>query len=257
MWLLDVQWYALEIVSTELKAIAEDARVDVLTANSPSEKRVRWFELLLVLVISFGGSLLSSLYLMHAGKAGLAMVSEFRWARGFIQEIPCLLLLGYVLSRRRSSFRDIGLRWSLRDVGVGVGLAIASYVAYIVGGFIVYLVHHAFFRPGSNGISAADMASHSLAPAILFALINPFFEELIVRAYLMSEIRDLTGSWIVAAISSVTLQWSYHLYYGWDGAFSMAFTFLVFSIYFARTRRATPLVVAHGMLDLWAVLSWR
>jgi len=247
----------LEIVSTELTSIGEDARVEVLTANSPSEKRVRWFELSLVLVISFGGSFLSSLYLMKAGKAGLSMVSEFRWARGFVQEIPCLLLLGYVLSRRRRSFRDIGLRWSFRDIGIGVGLAIVSYLTYMVGAFIVYMVHRAFFPPGSNGISAADMSSHSLAFALPFALINPFFEELIVRAFLMSEIKDLTGSWILAAISSVTVQGSYHLYYGWDGAFSIAFSFLVFSIYFARTRKATPLVVAHGMLDILAVLWWR
>ncbi len=246
----------LGIVSTELKCVSEDAPAGALPMTA-SDKRLRWFELALVLVIAFGGSFLSSLYLMKAGKAALPMVSEFRWARGFVQEIPCLFLLWYVLSRRRRNFRDIGLRWSVRDVGVGLGLTLVSYLAYIVGGFIVYFVHHAFFPPGANGVSAADLSSHSSLLAIPFVLINPFFEELIVRAYLMTEVKALTGSWFLASISSVAIQWSYHLYYGWDGSFSIAFTFLAFSIYFARTQKATPLVVAHGMLDIWALLWWK
>jgi len=126
----------------------------------------------------------------------------------------------------------------------------------MVGGFIIFSVHHAFFPLGTSGVTAADLSTHSVL-AIPFALINPFFEELIVRAYLMTEVKSLTGSWTVATALSVIIQWSYHLYYGWDGSLSIAFTFLVFSIYFARTRKATPLIVAHGLLDLWALAYWR
>jgi len=243
-------------VSTELANVDQDVSTRVLTL-SRDERRVRWFELSLVLVIAFGGSFLSSLYLMKAGKAGLPTVSEFRWARGFVQEIPCLILLWYVLSRRRKSFRDIGLRWSVRDVVVGLGLVLVSYVAYTIGGFIVYSIHRAFFPTGTSGVTAADLSSHSLLLAIPFALINPFFEELIVRAYLMTEVKALTGSWFLASLSSVAIQWSYHLYYGWDASLSIAFTFLTFSIYFARTQKATPVVVAHGVLDLWALMWWK
>jgi membrane protease YdiL (CAAX protease family) len=244
----------LGIVSTEIASIGENEHVAVVTGR---EKRVRWLELSLVLVIAFGGSFLSSLYVLHAGKAGVPIVSEFRWARGFVQEIPCLFLLWYVLSRRRLSFRDIGLRWSVRDLAVGLGIAVVSYIAYIVGGFVVYLVHHAFFPPGTSGVSAADLSSHSSLLAIPFALINPFFEELIVRAYLMTEVKALTGSWFLAAISSVAIQWSYHLYYGWDVSLSIAFSFLAYSIYFVRAQKATPLVVAHGLQDIWALLLWK
>ena len=243
-------------MSTELANVDQDASTEVLPLNG-NERRVRWFELSLVLVIAFGGSFLSSLYLMKAGKAGLPMVSEFRWARGFVQEIPCLFLLWYVLSRRRRRLRDIGLRWSVRDVAVGLGLALVSYVAYIIGGFIVYSMRRAFFPAGTGGVTAADLSSHSLLLAIPFALINPFFEELIVRAYLMTEVKALTGSWFLASFSSVAIQWSYHLYYGWDASLSIAFTFLTFSIYFARTQKATPVVVAHGVLDIWALMWWK
>jgi membrane protease YdiL (CAAX protease family) len=118
-------------------------------------------------------------------------------------------------------------------------------------------MHRAFFPAGTSGVTAADLSSHSLLLAVPFALINPFFEELIVRAYLMTEVKALTGSWFLASLSSVAIQWSYHLYYGWDVSLSMAFTFLTFSIYFARTQKATPIVVAHGLLDIWALMWWK
>jgi membrane protease YdiL (CAAX protease family) len=86
-----------------------------------------------------------------------------------------------------------------------------------------------------------------------FLLLNPFFEELIVRAYLMTEIRELTGSATLAVIVSATVQTSYHLYYGWKGALAMGFMFLIFSIYYARKRRITPVILAHAVLDLAAL----
>jgi membrane protease YdiL (CAAX protease family) len=93
-------------------------------------------------------------------------------------------------------------------------------------------------------------ASPTLLAAIPFVLLNPIFEELIVRSYLMTEIIDLTGSVTLAVALSLAVQVSYHLYYGWWGALSLAFQFLVFALYYARWRRALPIIIAHGMFDL-------
>jgi membrane protease YdiL (CAAX protease family) len=84
--------------------------------------------------------------------------------------------------------------------------------------------------------------------------LNAFFEELIVRAYLMMEIKELTGSTVLAVMSSVVVQASYHLYYGWMGALSVAFMFLTLAIYFARSRQALPIVIAHEIFDLYALI---
>ena len=92
-------------------------------------------------------------------------------------------------------------------------------------------------------------ANPSMA-ALPFMILNPFFEELIVRAYLMTEISELTGSTLLAVMISVLVQTSYHLYYGLMGALSVAFIFLVFAIYYARSKRALPIVVAHELFDL-------
>ena len=89
---------------------------------------------------------------------------------------------------------------------------------------------------------------------IAFCLLNPFFEELVVRAYLMTEITELTGSTVWAFILSVVVQFSYHLYYGWAGAISLSFQFLVFALYYAHSRRALPVVLAHDFFDVYGML---
>ena len=106
----------------------------------------------------------------------------------------------------------------------------------------------------ATGPNSGDFFAHPSVLAIPFTLMNPFFEELLVRAYLMTEIVELTGSSALAIAVSVAVQTSYHLYYGWSGALSLAFLFLAFALYFARSRRALPVVVAHGVFDIYGLV---
>jgi membrane protease YdiL (CAAX protease family) len=87
--------------------------------------------------------------------------------------------------------------------------------------------------------------------------LNPFFEELIVRAYLMTEVLDLTGSPTLAVALSVALQFAYHLSYSWAAAISLSFQFLIFALYYAFTRRALPIVVAHSLFDISGLVHLR
>jgi membrane protease YdiL (CAAX protease family) len=173
-----------------------------------------------------------------------------RWTSGVLQELTGLLLLGYVLSRRKIRFRDLGLRWSMRDLGTGLAVTVAAYLAYAVGNFLIHSLHRAIFASAPGGVTAREMFGHPSLMAIPLFLLNPFFEELIVRAYLMTEVKDLTGSWTLATAVSTVIQFSYHLYYGWGGAIALSFQFLVFSLYYAKTRKATPIIVAHGIFDI-------
>lgn len=73
----------------------------------------------------------------------------------------------------------------------------------------------------------------------------------------MTEIRELTGSVILAGAASVVLQTSYHLYYGWATALALGIQFVAFVGYFAIWRRALPLAVAHGLFDLFGFIRLR
>jgi membrane protease YdiL (CAAX protease family) len=236
--------------SSTLDAAPQAVQVEL----SNVEVRRRWFELFLILFVSCGTFLLHSLYLLVKGPGVFSQVSEMRWLGGLLQEASSLLLLGYVLARRSRRIRDLGLRWSFRDVGVGLLVAGVSFVAYLLGGLVVQLIHHAIYGTFATGPSGATFFSHPGPWAVPFTLLNPFFEELIVRAYLMTEVADLTGSSALAVAASVLFQSSYHLYYGWAGATSMAFMFLALSVYYVRSRRALPIIVAHAFFDIYALI---
>jgi len=222
-----------------------------------SEQRQRWVEVWLVLLAACGSSFLHSLYILRNGPNAVPTNSNERWLLGIFQEVVGLFLLTYVLSRRSLSFKDIGLSWRLRDVLAGLLVIGFGYIAYVFGSMLVQTVHHLIYGAFAKSLSGKDFYLHPPFAAIPFSLLNPFFEELIVRAYLMTEVSDLTGSSILAVAVSVAVQFSYHLYYGWVGAISLSFQFLVFAVYYARTRRVLPVIVAHGFFDIYGIFSLR
>ncbi len=223
------------------------------TETPKGEGRRRWFEVCLVLLVACGNSFLNSLFALRNGPNAAQYNSNERWLHGILQESIALLLLAYVLSRRSLRFKDLGLRWRLKEVGVGLLIAGISYAAYAIGSILVHLIHFAMYGAQAQTLSGRDFFAHPPAAVIPFVLLNPFFEELIVRAYLMTEVLDLTGSSALAIAASVAVQFSYHLYYGWAVAISLSFQFLVFALYYARSRSILPVIVAHGLFDIYGI----
>jgi membrane protease YdiL (CAAX protease family) len=86
--------------------------------------------------------------------------------------------------------------------------------------------------------------------------VNPFFEELIARAFVMTELKALTRNTAIAIAGSVLLQTSYHFYQGAPAAISHGATFLVFSLYYAKTNRIGAPILAHLLLDLLATVNY-
>lgn len=173
-----------------------------------------------------------------------------RWIESFVHEASLLVLTGYFLYRRGLRFADLGLRWTWRDIGPTLGVTVASYLFFMIGHFVMFLARRGVVDPSYMGVSAQQVFGHPSIMAIPLILLNPFFEELIVRAYLMTEVSALTGSWVLAGVASVLLQTSYHLYYGWGTALALGWQFAVFAAYYAWRRRIAPVIVAHGIFDV-------
>jgi membrane protease YdiL (CAAX protease family) len=204
------------------------------------------------MLVAFGSPLLNSLYLLHSGPRLSGQMSDLGSLASTVHEIAGLLLVGYILARHGLRFRDLGLQWSLGDVGRGLILTIASLVCYVIGVLVLQGIHYSIYRTLAVGHSARSFfGTPSMFAVVPFVLLNPFFEELIVRAYLMTEIVEITGSAPLAIVVSVGIQAVYHLYYGWLTAVALAFQFFVFGLYYARSRRALPIVVAHAAFDLY------
>lgn len=221
-----------------------------VAAPELSSRRSRWFEVSLLMFLAFSSSLIRAITYFRAGSPAQTQVSNVRWMDGGFHQIGILLLLGYILWRSGRTFRDIGFRWSLKDAAIGLPLCAVAYFFYFVGTSAINVGYYAFTGHYPAHIGARQVFGHMPLLALPYSVLNPFFEELVVRAYLMTEIRELTGSATLAAAVSLVLQTSYHIYYGWVGMLSVSFLFISFTGFFMIWRRALPLVVAHGINDL-------
>jgi membrane protease YdiL (CAAX protease family) len=216
----------------------------------------RLFALGLVLFVSFAHFIASSTYsLMGAMGPADPRQRSARLVGALIAEVGSLAVFWYVLSTQGRGLKNIGWnpQWMdlPRAVGLVFGSTLASYFVWIpfevayrsyFGHYLVPKSMHGFF---GFGISALSIA---------FVCLNPFFEELIVRGYLMSEIFDLGGKGLLAVLISIALQASYHLYQGFANAILTMTTFAVFSLYFWKTRRIAPVVLAHFCIDAYALV---
>lgn len=91
---------------------------------------------------------------------------------------------------------------------------------------------------------------------ILAAVQNSVLEEVIVVGYLVTRLRQL--QWRIGAIvaTSALLRGSYHLYQGFGAFLGNVVMGVVFSLFYLRTRRVMPLVVAHTLLDVVAFVGY-
>ncbi len=209
----------------------------------------------LVLWVSLPMPIAGSVYFLLGGIAPTApMQQHFRLVGALITEVTSLTVLWYVMSRQGKTWKDLGWKLEFADIPRALGLLItAGVVTYLLlvpiqysyraysGHFLAPKSLHPMFGFGVSFLSLA------------FICLNPFFEELIVRAYTMSEIMDVSRSRGLAVIVSVVAQMSYHLYQGLAGVLALTFVFTVFSIYYVRTRRIVPVILAHLCLDLFAL----
>jgi hypothetical protein len=98
--------------------------------SAPSDRRMRWFELSLVTLVAFGQYIAVSIFTLNGMKNPNQGDPFPSHVFAFVNEAACLMLLGYVLWRRKLRFRDIGLRWSNRDFNQGLVVLFLSYLVY-------------------------------------------------------------------------------------------------------------------------------
>ncbi len=220
--------------------------------------RLRWAELGLVLFVATGIPICSSSYLAIHGLPLHSTHGDFRYLFGLTLEALALLLLWYVLRRSGRTFRSLGIRVSARTFFVGLGF-FGCTVAHYVSWYIAQLGHYLCFGNYATPRNVyAFIGAGELIAIVPFVLLNPIFEEMIVRGFLMTEITELSGSGVLAVLVSATVQASYHTYQGWIATTGLFINFLILSAYYARTRNLFPVIVAHAVMDcsaLWYLLA--
>jgi membrane protease YdiL (CAAX protease family) len=147
----------------------------------------------------------------------------------------------------------IGLRPSLADTGVGVGLSLMGYFAFYAAYWMVALV----WPEAAQAMARQQIGSQALSLPVVVAvsLINPLFEETFVCGYVIAALKKRPDPWTGINVS-VGIRMLYHLYQGAAGVINVVPAGLIFGIWYARTGRLWPLLVAHALWDFLPLVAY-
>jgi membrane protease YdiL (CAAX protease family) len=163
-------------------------------------------------------------------------------------------LVVFLLRRSGEGVGQIGLALDRpgRDLASGVVLSVIVGAA----GIGIYLVSVAL---GVNRfvVPVPPLGHWWTIPVLLLnAAHAALLEEVIVVGYLITRLQQLRLSDPAAVGVSALLRGAYHLYQGWGGFAGNLALGLFFGLFFTRTRRTWPLVVAHFLLDVGAGVGY-
>jgi len=213
----------------------------------------------LVLTVSFAHFIASAIYyLIHPGTPTAAPYQrQFGVLTAIIWEVCSLLLLWFILSGQNRNWRDIGWTPTWSDIPYALALIVVTRICQSVinlwfQGYYRSITGHYLQPTTTHGILGAGISVLTIA----LVLINPVFEELIVRAYAMSEMMALGRGPILAVLASVVIQMSYHVYQGTLRGIALAVGFTISSIFFLKTKRIVPVVLAHLWVDAYALIRF-
>ena len=191
----------------EILIVAETARM-----VGPASRTIQFY---LVLAVGILPPIVSALGvflgLLHPQPA-----TRYRLVFRIAFELTCILCLYAVLSYQHRRFRDIGFSFPVRLNEWWHALALffvalcADVFAYrVLNSLIRISIGHGLTR--ANDRAWINGTTFGLLP-VLFVLVNPFYEELLVRAFLITETEAIYRSTALAICVSVVLQASYHLF---------------------------------------------
>ncbi|KAF1705914.1 CPBP family intramembrane glutamic endopeptidase [Pseudoxanthomonas sacheonensis] len=209
-----------------------------------------WGEFLIVVAIAFGFLIYSSV------SAALAPVVEPSFSEGglwgtVIYELFVLALLCPVLWLRGWKPQELGMELRSQDIWPAVGLLIACMVA----NYPLTWVGDQMAEGINPSMDAMVAGRLSLSAVVVLSIINPIFEEVFVCAYVIRAL-ERTRSQAFAVNISVAIRASYHLYQGPVGTIWVILVGLIFGWWFARTGRLWPAIIAHGLVDLLALMFY-
>jgi membrane protease YdiL (CAAX protease family) len=204
-----------------------------------------------VCCICFGQFILSSMLAVasgfHAGGGGGGFTDDVLLSV-VAMELP-LAALAIAFLRMRG-YAVLTLMPAPTWRGCAIGLAL-----YVAGWMIWWLL----VSPLGDGLPEQPIAqivsrSHVTLPVIILtALVNGSFEEVFLLGFLQRGLRDAGLSFALGA--GVLVRVLYHLYQGPLGALDVLVVGVLFGLYYARTQKLWPPVLAHILADIVPLLS--
>ncbi|MGF0225820.1 CPBP family intramembrane glutamic endopeptidase [Dietzia natronolimnaea] len=239
--------------------------------TDPRTRRLLTVEVVVVLLVTFGlAGLYSVLDLTSALLAPEPLAgqtatlnpsrSTHEWLDAAYQVLGVLRLMAWsvlplvLLAHTGIGPRAVGLVRDRAGRQIAWGFGLAAVIG--IPGLAFYL---GAVAAGVNlQVAASGLTETWWRPAVLVlaAVGNGAAEEILVVGYLLVRLRQLGVPPAVALVGTALLRGSYHLYQGFGGGLGNLAMGIVFALWWMRTRRLWPLILAHTLLDVVAFVGY-
>ena len=166
--------------------------------------------------------------------------------------IPALLALYFL--RLSGDRKKIGFDLARPGRDIGWGAIMAACIG--IPGLALYVAAQHF---GFNTtVAPANLASNwwTVPVLICLAAMNGFLEEIVMIGFFFVKAQALRWEpWMIVVVSA-TIRGAYHAYQGGGGLAGNFVMGLVFGLFYLRTKRVAPLVVAHTFLDIVSFVGY-
>jgi uncharacterized protein len=174
-----------------------------------------------------------------------------RVLRGLATEIAILLVVVWILRVRGWNLRRLtgGLSWAAL-LG-GIPLFFLYSILYAAVAFSIVAVY-------SNAAALASVRVIPSAPVVVilvFILVNSLFEETLVTGYVVTALSEQGAA--LAITASTLLRFLYHLYQGPVASLAVLPLGLLFATVFWKWRNLWPLIAAHTLSNVFALVASR
>ena len=203
-------------------------------------------EFFLVILIAFGLFSAGGSWLLFgpgSGEAARLFDGDHRWTLLFYQ-LSVTPVIAYILWQRGWKWEDFSVRVSARGLLQGIGIALVALMLSKMASLLL-----APLASASPAAAAAPVLVAGSGGLFLAAIVKPLFEELLACAYVVQSLRGRFGVAIAVNVS-IALRMSLYLYQGPAAFLNFAIFGLLFTLFYVRTGRLWPLIVAHVILDL-------
>lgn len=206
-------------------------------------------EFFLIVLLAFGLFSVASVRALFGpltGRAALLFDDHRVWTL-MVYQLSVAPVIVYILWERGWKWLDFSVRITPRGVLQGLGLAIIAFCLSKAALMLTASVATASVASPAVAIPAAG-GFLAIAGMGVAAIVKALFEEILVCGYVIQSLRGRFGI-ALAVNASIALRMSFHLYQGPAAFLSFAVFGLVFTLFYIRTGRLWPLIVAHALLE--------
>ena len=219
----------------------------------PSRREFFAPEFFLIVLLAFGLFSVASVRALFGpltGRAALLFDDHRVWTL-LVYQLSVAPVIMYILWERGWKWLDFSVQINTRGVLQGFGLAVVAFMALRAG--VMLAAPSAEAAPAVAALPAAT-GFLAVAGMLLASIVKAVFEEVLVCGYVIQSLRGRFGI-ALAVNASIALRMSFHLYQGPGAFLAFALLGLVFTLFYIRTGRLWPLIVAHALLEAVALLA--